>query len=298
MGITLIAMPFDVLAPAKVNLFLNVTGRRDDGYHLLESLFVFTGLADRIDGWSSELPHIHVSGEFAAGVSADQANLVLQACELMRRESGVAKPMSFCLEKYVPVAAGLGGGSADAAATLSALNDYWELNWPQHRLLSLARELGADVPACLIDKPVIARGIGDELSPAPALPSYALLLANPRVETPTPAVFKAFARANPAIAARSLPSLPAGWDSVAALARDLAARGNDLLPAALSVTPGITPVLEALRGCERVAYAGLSGSGATCFALFATDEDANAAGEALLHDHAEWWFWWPDKIMG
>ena len=96
MGITLrtqthSAMPFDVLAPAKVNLFLNVTGRRDDGYHLLESLFVFTGLADRIDGWSSELPHFHVSGEFAGGVSADQANLILKACDLMRRESGVSR---------------------------------------------------------------------------------------------------------------------------------------------------------------------------------------------------------------
>jgi 4-diphosphocytidyl-2-C-methyl-D-erythritol kinase len=298
MGITLITMPFDVLAPAKVNLFLNVTGRRDDGYHLLESLFVFTGIADRIDGWSSELPHFHVSGEFAGDVGATQQNLILKACELMRRESGVAKSMSFCLEKYIPVAAGLGGGSADAAATLSALNDYWELNWPQHRLLSLARELGADVPACLIDKPVIARGIGDELSPAPALPPYALLLANPRVETPTPAVFKAFTRANPVIAARTLPPLPTGWESAAALASDLSARGNDLLPAALSITPVIGDVLEALGSCEQAACAGLSGSGATCFALFATDEEADAAGEALLHDHPDWWFWWPGKIMG
>jgi 4-diphosphocytidyl-2-C-methyl-D-erythritol kinase len=298
MGITLFAMPFDVLAPAKVNLFLNVTGRRDDGYHLLESLLVFTGLADRIDGWTSELPHFHVSGEFAGGVSADQENLILKACALMRRESGVSKPMSFCLEKYIPVAAGLGGGSADAAATLSALNDYWELGWPLDRLALLARELGADVPACLADVPVIARGIGDELIPAPALPPYALLLANPRVETPTPAVFKAFARANPMIAARTLPALPAGWDSVADLAGDLAARGNDLLPAALSITPVIGDVLQALGACEQAACAGLSGSGATCFALFATDEEADAAGEALQHAHPGWWFWWPDKIMG
>jgi 4-diphosphocytidyl-2C-methyl-D-erythritol kinase len=124
MGITLITMPFDVLAPAKVNLFLNVTGRRDDGYHLLESLFVFTELADRIDGWHSELPHFHVSGEFAGGVTADQHNLVMKACEIMRRESGITRVLSFCLEKYIPVAAGLGGGSADAAAMLKALNEY------------------------------------------------------------------------------------------------------------------------------------------------------------------------------
>ncbi len=291
-------MPFDVLAPAKLNLFLNVTGRRADGYHLLESLFVFTELADRIDGWNAELPHFHVSGEFARDVTADQHNLVMKACDLVRRESGVTRALSLCLEKYIPVAAGLGGGSADAAAMLIALNDYWQLSWPQARLRELARELGADVPACLSDKAVIARGIGDELSPAPALPAYALLLANPRVPTATPDVFRAFAAANPKIEPRDLPPVPARWATLDALAADLTARGNDLLPAALTITPAIADVLKALEKAPGAACAGLSGSGATCFAVMPDDESAAAAGQRLHHDHPGWWLWWPGKIMG
>jgi 4-diphosphocytidyl-2-C-methyl-D-erythritol kinase len=291
-------MPFDALAPAKVNLFLNITGRRADGYHLLDSLFVFGGPADRIDGWNSELPHFHVSGEFAPAIGAAQQNLVLKAVELVRRESGITQPLSLCLEKYIPVAAGLGGGSADAAAVLLALNGYWDLNWSRETLAQLAGELGADVPACLGHEPVIARGIGDDLGPAPTLPDHAMLLANPRVPTPTPAVFKAFAAANPVIAPRALPPLPARWATLEALARDISERGNDLLPAARTVSPAIGEVLAALTALPRAACAGLSGSGATCFALFATDDAAAEAGVALAHDHPDWWFWWPGKIMG
>jgi 4-diphosphocytidyl-2-C-methyl-D-erythritol kinase len=291
-------MPFDTLAPAKVNLFLNVVGRRPDGYHLLDSLFVFAGLADRIDGWNSELPHFHVSGEFAGLIGADQQNLVMKAVELVRRESGIARPLSLCLEKYIPVAAGLGGGSADAAAILLALDEYWGLKWPRDRLASLARELGADVPACLSHDPVMARGIGDELSPAPAMPEFYMLLANPRVPTMTPDVFKVFAMVNPTIAPRALPPLPARWETLAALAADIDARGNDLLSAAIAVSPAIMDVLTMLKGLPTAACAGLSGSGATCFALFATEKAAQDAGERLAHDHPGWWFWWPGKIMG
>jgi 4-diphosphocytidyl-2-C-methyl-D-erythritol kinase len=298
MGITLSAMPFDVLAPAKVNLFLNITGRRDDGYHLLESLFVFTELADRIDGWHSELPHFHVSGEFAGEVTADQHNLVMKACEIIRRESGVTRVLSFCLEKYIPVAAGLGGGSADAAAMLKALNDYWELGWPTAKLAVLASELGADVPACLSERAVIARGIGDELSPAPALPEFSLLLANPRVPTSTPDVFRAFVCANATITPRNLPPLPQAWATVDEMAADFTLRGNDLLPAALAVAPAIGEVLEALQSVGNSPYAGLSGSGATCFAILPDDDAAAEAGERLHHDHPGWWFWWPGKIIG
>jgi 4-diphosphocytidyl-2-C-methyl-D-erythritol kinase len=298
MGITRIKMPFDVLAPAKVNLFLNITGRRDDGYHLLESLFVFTELADRIDGWHSELPHFHVSGEFAGDVTADQHNLVMKACEIMRRESGITRVLSFCLEKYIPVAAGLGGGSADAAAMLKALNEYWALGWPTQKLSRLASELGADVPACVSERAVIARGIGDILSPAPALPKFSLLLANPRLPTATQDVFRVFAKGNTTIAPRELPPLPPGWATVDALAADLRLRGNDLLPAALAVTPAIGEVLEALLSISNSPYAGLSGSGATCFAILPDDDAAAEAGERLHHENPGWWFWWPGRIMG
>jgi 4-diphosphocytidyl-2-C-methyl-D-erythritol kinase len=148
------------------------------------------------------------------------------------------------------------------------------------------------------ERAVIARGIGDELSPAPALPKFSLLLANPRVPTATPDVFRGFTRANTAITPRDLPPLPLEWATMDALVADIRLRGNDLLPAALAVTPAIGKVLEALQSIRNAPYAGLSGSGATCFAILPDDDAAAEAGERLHHDHPGWWFWWPGKIIG
>ncbi|MGL4239733.1 MAG: 4-(cytidine 5'-diphospho)-2-C-methyl-D-erythritol kinase, partial [Beijerinckiaceae bacterium] len=151
-------------APAKLNLFLNVTGRRADGYHLLDSLFVFVGLADRLECRRSSEDHFSASYEFARTMGPDEGNLVLKARDLLRQASGHSEAVAIGLDKVIPVAAGLGGGSADAAATLRMLNAFWNLDWPLEKLLPLAERLGADVPACLVGQPVIARGVGDQLS--------------------------------------------------------------------------------------------------------------------------------------
>ncbi|MGL4635175.1 MAG: hypothetical protein ACRCWF_04275, partial [Beijerinckiaceae bacterium] len=156
---------------------------------------------------------------------------------------------------------------------------------------SLAAKLGADVPACLAGQPVLARGIGEVLTPLPALPNCGVLLVNPRVETPTPQVFKAFAKANPVIAPRQLVSLEQPFANLDALVEALQPRGNDLLEAAISVSPVISDVLDALRGLPNCRYAHLSGSGATCFALLETEALAKAAAAELSEAQTDWWSW-------
>jgi 4-diphosphocytidyl-2-C-methyl-D-erythritol kinase len=288
----------NVEAPAKLNLFLNVVGRRSDGYHLLESLFVFVGLADRFGCFQpvDKRDAFGAGYEFSSSIGPDNTNLVLKARDLLREASGHPDHVVIDMDKVIPVAAGLGGGSADAAATLRMLNIYWGLDWPLEKLIPLAKKLGADVPACLMGKPVIARGIGDQLSDAPTLPEYSVMLLNPRVPTATPDVFRAYAKANATIPQRQLPPLPAAWADIGALAAYLELRGNDLLPAAISVTPAISDVLAELLIAPNIAYSGLSGSGATCFGLFQNDADARKAGEHILRSHPDWWAWWPGRM--
>lgn len=281
--------PLTVEAPAKLNLFLNVRGRRADGYHLIDSLFAFVGLADRLRIEPAEADSFAVEGEWALGLADD--NLVLRARDRLREAAGAARPLAIRLDKRIPVAAGLGGGSADAAAALKALNRALGLDWPLDRLMPLAARLGADVPACLMERPVLASGIGEELSSAPAMPACGVLLANPRVATPTPAVFKAFRERHPAIAPIEREPLPDRFDGLPGLVAAIAPRGNDLLPAAIAVTPVIGEVLDVLQALPDSAYAGLSGSGATCFALFGATEAAAAAEAALREARPDWWTW-------
>jgi 4-diphosphocytidyl-2-C-methyl-D-erythritol kinase len=286
MGITRKRMPMTILAPAKLNLFLNITGRREDGYHLLDSLFVFCGLADRVTLEPDDRISLSLCGPFAEGLESGADNIAIRAAELLRREASLTAGVRIILEKHIPVAAGLGGGSADAAAVLRGLNAFWNIGWPMERLQRLGAQLGADVPACLPGKPVIARGVGDELSPAPGMPVCGILLVNPRVTVPTPAVFKAFKAMNPVIAPQVFAPLPEHFTSVGAMSEIIRRRGNDLLPAAVSVAPAVDDVLKVLRQLPGVACAGLSGSGATCFAVFDTPASAH---------HAEvptaWWRW-------
>jgi 4-diphosphocytidyl-2-C-methyl-D-erythritol kinase len=284
-------MSFTAHAPAKLNLYLNVTGRRDDGYHLLDSLFAFVELADEIRAEPSAKPKVSVRGEFAQGLGPADNNLAAKARDLMFFEAGMSPSLAMTLEKKIPVAAGIGGGSADAAAVLRALNSYLDLNWPLERLMPLAAQLGADVPACLESQPVIARGIGEELSLAPAMPPCGILLVNPNVPTPTPAVFKAFKEMNPVIEKRFFMPLPEQFSGLPALVRAIQPRGNDLLDAALSITPIIKDVLDMIQRPSGAAYAGLSGSGATCFALFETEADALWARTAIEDEQPYWWTW-------
>jgi 4-diphosphocytidyl-2-C-methyl-D-erythritol kinase len=277
-------------APAKLNLFLNITGRRPDGYHRLDSLFAFVKLSDTLEIAPAESLALRIEGPMAAGLEADANNLVLKAARLLARTAGIEPRAALTLTKRIPVAAGLGGGSADAAAALRGLSQFWGLDWPVRRLEELAATLGADVPACVRCRPVIARGIGELLSPAPAMPNCAVLLVNPLAATPTPAVFRAFANANPVIAPRALEALPEAL-SADALAGLVLSRGNDLTDASVSVTPEIATTLAALAHLPGRLAHGLSGSGATCFALFADPSEAGAAGQRLSAAHSGWWLW-------
>lgn len=269
------------LARAKVNLWLNVVGRRADGYHLLHSLIAFTDLADRLEVGPSDGLSLALEGPEAAAIAGEADNLVLKAARLLAGRAGVAPRASLRLAKHIPVAAGLGGGSADAAAALLALVDLWRVAMPAEELFDIAAALGADVPMCLAGQPALASGVGEVLRPAPPLPACAILLANSRTPLATPEVFAArrgaFSVATPA---------PSAWPDLHTFAADLAARGNDLTAAAISLQPAIADVLEVLRRGDGARYAAMSGSGATCFALYDTVE---AARRAAVHLPAAWW---------
>lgn len=269
------------LARAKVNLWLNVVGRRADGYHLLDSLVAFTDLADEIQVAPASGLSLEIVGPAATSLEGDPDNLVLKAARLLAGRAGVAPCAAIRLTKRIPVAAGLGGGSADAAATLLALVDLWRVAMPQEELFDLAAALGADVPMCLVGRPALASGIGERLAPVPALPACAILLVNPGVALATPAVFGArqgsFSAAQP---------IGDGWLDLGSLAADIGRRGNDLTAAAISLQPEIASVLNQLQRSDGVARVAMSGSGATCFGLYETLEQAQRAGSLLP---ASWW---------
>lgn len=271
-------------APAKVNLALHVTGRRQDGYHLLDTLVVFTETGDRIRVRKAARDGLTVTGPFAPQAPAGAENLVARARDLARGiAGGRAFPVGIELEKNLPVASGIGGGSSDAAATLRALDRLWGLALPGRALAEAALPLGADLPMCLAAETLLARGIGEALMPVTGLPALPLVLVNPGVAVSTPAVFKALeCRDNP-----PLPPLPAraGFDALAAW---LAAARNDLEAPAVAIAPAIAVALAALRESGAV-VARMSGSGATCFGLFRSRQDAARAASAIAAARLSWY---------
>lgn len=269
------------LARAKVNLWLQVVGRRADGFHLLDSLVAFTDLADEIEVAPGSGLTLEIAGPVAAALEGESDNLVLKAARLLAGRAGVAPRAAIRLTKRIPVAAGLGGGSADAAATLLALVELWRIAMPPEELFDLAATLGADVPMCLAGRPALASGIGERLAPVPALPACAILLVNPGIALPTPAVFGARQGSFSAT-----PPMGEGWPDLRSLVEDLGRRGNDLTEAAISLQPEIADVLDRLRRSDGVAHVAMSGSGATCFGLYGTIEDAQRASARLP---AAWW---------
>ncbi|WP_211187695.1 4-(cytidine 5'-diphospho)-2-C-methyl-D-erythritol kinase [Neoroseomonas marina] len=270
-------------APAKVNLYLHVTGRRADGYHLLDSLVAFAGVGDELLAAPAAGLTLAVDGPAAAALAGETDNLVLRAARALATAAGVPAGAALRLHKHLPVASGIGGGSADAAAALRALNALWGLGWPEARLAEVALALGADVPACVASRPCRMGGIGEVLGPAPRLPPVGMVLTNPRVALPTPAVFRARQGGFSAPAA-----LPSGWDDAAGMAADLAALGNDLEAPAIGLCPPVAEALAALRSLPGCLLARMSGSGATCFALFGGADDAVAAAQLLPE---AWWRW-------
>lgn len=271
-------------APAKINLALHVTGRRPDGYHLIESLAVFTRFGDRLTIAPAQQDHFEIGGAYGGGLQADETNLVLRALATLRREfpERTRQPASIALEKNLPVASGVGGGSSDAAAALRGLAQLWELNLDEAELARIGLSLGADLPMCLAARPLVARGIGDLLSPVPGFPALGLVLANPGVTVSTAAVFEALTHRE----SEALPPLPRDLD-FHSICNWLETTRNDLEPAARTMQPAIGEALAALRKAG-AHFARMSGSGATCFGIFETGNVAKRAAASLRERHPGW----------
>ena len=267
----------EAFAPAKINLTLHVTGRRADRYHLLDSLVIFADLGDRVVVREASETTLRVVGPLGRETPADASNLALRAARLAN-----APPLEIILEKRLPVAAGLGGGSSDAAATLRAIA---ELTGAPLTSAAETIALGADLPVCLAARPARMTGIGDALAPAPALPPFHLVLANPGVAVSTASAFETLERkSNP-----PMPEAPKGWSDAAGLAAWLSALRNDLEAPARALAPVIGEAVELLAATSGCLLARMTGSGATCFAIYAERREAEAASASLKARRPEWW---------
>ncbi|KZK77574.1 4-diphosphocytidyl-2-C-methyl-D-erythritol kinase [Pseudovibrio sp. Ad46] len=274
------------LARAKVNLALHITGQREDGYHMLDSLVVFPEIGDQISVEPAPDLSLQITGEFSAKIQGDPAdNLVIKAANMLAEHLPSASGVQIELEKSLPVAAGIGGGSADAAATLRALTRIWGVSPSPTDLAKLALSLGADVPMCLEEKPARIRGIGEIIEPLTDLPSGAIVLVNPLIEVSTPAIFHALEKKNNT----PLPEMPEEFESMKALANWLKTCRNDLQKPAISQAPEISEVLDLLASQPNTLLARMSGSGATCFALVETLEAAQAIASHLQEAKGNWW---------
>jgi 4-diphosphocytidyl-2-C-methyl-D-erythritol kinase len=284
-------MAASAFAPAKINLYLHVLGRRADGYHLLDSLVAFADIGDRVTAAPADCLSLAVGGP-EAGALADLGddNLVLRAARLLAAETARTAPgatqlgAALSLDKVLPVSSGIGGGSSDAAATLRLLSRLWQPPLDASALAALALRLGADVPACLAALPVWVGGIGERIEAAAGLPPAGIVLANPRRELPTAAVFQA--RRGPFTTSGRFAAMP---HDAASLAAALAAARNDLTEAALSLVSDIGRILERLARLPGALLARMSGSGATCFALFSDRDAALAAQAVLARAEPQWW---------
>jgi 4-diphosphocytidyl-2-C-methyl-D-erythritol kinase len=276
--------PLTEKAFAKINLTLRVVGRRADGYHELESLVAFADLADTLTLTPGGAASIAISGPFAAALSGPSDNLVLKAVAMLGERVAGLKAGLFQLEKMIPVAGGIGGGSADAAAALRLLSRANAIAPDDGRLAAAALKVGADVPVCLDPRPRIMRGVGETLSPPVVLPALPALLVNPGVALATRDVFAAFAAAPQS--SEPLGEVPA---ASGALIGFLERHGNDLTRAAIACAPVVAEVLAALRDLPGARLSRMSGSGATCFALLSSAAEAAEAARRIKAAHPGWW---------
>ncbi|ACJ00543.1 4-(cytidine 5'-diphospho)-2-C-methyl-D-erythritol kinase [Rhodospirillum centenum] len=281
-----VPLPVRAAAPAKLNLYLHVLGRRPDGYHLLDSLVVFAGLCDVVEVAPAETFRLCIDGPFAAPLRAEdpERNLVTRACRRLAEAVGRAPDVAVTLHKRLPVAGGIGGGSSDAAAALRALAALWGLDPDDPRPAAVAPGLGADVPVCLHGRSAYFGGIGDVIDPAPALPPVWLVLVNPGIGLGTKEVFGA--RRDGFSTAGRLERAPADLSDFVTMLEE---RGNDLMAPAIALAPVVAEVLDALRGTAGCRLARMSGSGATCFGLFGSETDARAAAAGLRAARPGWW---------
>lgn len=263
-------------APAKVNLALHVTGRRADGYHLLDSLVVFAGAGDWISVAADGALTLDVTGPRSEGVPTDDRNLIWKAAQAFDPPLGAR----IILDKHLPHAGGIGGGSADAAAALHGLAALWDRPLPG---LAAQLAIGADIPVCVHGAPCRMRGIGDVIDPVPPLPPLWIVLANAGVAVPTGAVFSRLATAEN-------PPLPdPDWSDLPGFVRWLCIARNDLWPPARDLVSEIGTVLDHLEARPGCLLARMSGSGGTCFGLFGAEDAATDAARALGRDQPDWW---------
>jgi 4-diphosphocytidyl-2-C-methyl-D-erythritol kinase len=277
-------------APAKINLYLHLTGKLSDGYHLLDSLIAFVGIHDRVLVAPADGLSLTIEGPFGDDLKGTQTdNLVLKVARRLADSAGIEAGADIRLDKRLPVASGIGGGSADAAAALTGLSELWGVakggegvGGPD--LEKLALDLGADVPVCLFGSAAFIGGIGEEIARSPALPPAWLVLVHPGVALSTPEVFAAH---------KGGFSEPARFDdapeSAQALAYILAGRGNDLTAAAIGLQPAIGDALKVLETADECLLARMSGSGATCFGLFENAGGAARAAAIMNKNHPQWW---------
>ena len=288
-------LPLTTRAPAKVNLDLKVLGRRADGYHELDSLVAFAGVGDLLTLEPGPELSLTVGGPHGLGLEVDERNLVLRAARALARDSGLAQKIGplrwgrFHLVKRLPVASGIGGGSADAAGALRLLARLNGFSLGEPALLRAAAQVGADVPVCLESRARIMAGVGDRLGPTLRLPPLFAVLVNPGVPVETAAVFRELGLVPGHLAPVPPKPAPIALDDREVFLATLAASRNDLEPPALRVAPILGDVLARLRALPGCRLARMSGSGATCFALFDDCRQSAAAAKMLSREHAEWW---------
>lgn len=272
-------LPGGEIAYAKINLALHVRAREADGYHRIETLFFFARDGDLLRATEADTLSLAITGPFAGALADEKDNLVLRAAEAMRQAFGIRRGAALTLDKRLPVASGIGGGSADAAAALRLLAGLWSIEPFDARLGDIARSLGADVPACLASIPMRGEGRGERLTPVSSgrLAGMPLLLVNPGVAVPTGPVFKAWD-------GKDRGSLGEGDPLTIAKAGR-----NDLETPACALVPVIATVIDSLRACPGVLLARMSGSGATCFALFENESDRSLAAESIRRRTPDWW---------
>jgi 4-diphosphocytidyl-2-C-methyl-D-erythritol kinase len=287
-------MQLERFAPAKVNLLLHVGALGADGYHPISSLATFANVGDVVRFRLAPQMEFAIEGPFADGLAADGANLVTRARDLVLAAlPDPPKPFRLTLEKRLPIASGLGGGSSDAAATLMLLGEAYGWAWladdaSETALADLAGTLGADTPMCLKALPVIAEGRGEALSFPPVFPDLDAVLVNPLLPSPTGAVYRAYDDGDAAKSADP-PDWPEVLESTGDVVTFLSGCRNDLEGPAISLQPAIAEVLAALRERPETLFARMSGSGATCFAICASDRDARDLAFALSSFHPGWW---------
>lgn len=267
-----------VTAHAKANLTLHVVGQRANGYHELQSLVCLTEFGDQIYLSPAADFTFQVTGPYSAGIPVDDSNLVVQAANFMAQKHSRSLDCKIVLEKNLPMASGIGGGSSDAAAVMKALSKYWSVPLPN---VDELMAIGADIPVCMTTGLTLMEGAGEKVMHLSTAPNWGVLLINPNVGVSTPAVFNALStKNNPPMHEVAENCVDVAW---------LCDQRNDLEPPAMAMVPEVAAVINALSAIPLCQVARMSGSGATCFGLFASIMDANAAAESLQRTHPNWW---------